>query len=171
MNSTNTNIAFYTMICVTLLVGGFLFAAQGCNLQSMVKVDVPPAVVEAIAPDDLEGEITLDEAQRVWEDWTNYVQTNTERLRAAIDDANDRYYALASIIDTGVSILGDHAVAFPFGGVVMTGLGVLTGLFLKRPSEDARVAKEKEQSYNAGLVKGAEVAKPIVDITKTEINS
>jgi len=153
-----TDIAFYCMICITLLVGGFLVSAQGCDLQSMVKVDVPPPVIEAIAPDDLEGDITLADAQRVWEDWTNYVQTNTERLRSAIDDANDRYYALASIIDTGVSILGDHAGAFPFGAVVMSGLGVLTGLFLKRPAEDKRVASEKEASYNAGLKTGANIA-------------
>ena len=171
MTIIKSNIGFYTMICITLIVGGFLFAAQGCNLQSMVVVDVPKPVVDAISPEDLDGDITLDEAQRVWEDWTNYVQTNTERLRSAIDDANDRYYALASIIDTGVSILGDHACAFPFGAVVMSGLGVLTGLFLKRPQEDTRVAKEKEQSYNAGLVKGAEVAKPLVEINKNEVNT
>ena len=171
MTIANSNAAFYTVICASLTIGGFLVAAQGCDLQSMVSVDVPPPVLEAVAPDDLEGGITLDEAERVWEDWTSYVQGNTERLRAAIDDANDRYYALASLIDTGVSILGEHSGAFPFGSIVMTGLGVLTGLFLKRPQEDARVAKEKEASYNAGLVRGAEVAKPMVEITKTEIDA
>ena len=129
MNQTNSNVAFYTMICITILIGGSLMAAQGCDLQSMVSVDVPPPVLEAVAPDDLEGGITLDEAKRVWEDWTSYVQSNTERLRSAIDDANDRYYALASLIDTGVSILGEHSGAFPFGSIVMTGLGVVTGLF------------------------------------------
>ena len=157
MNQTNSNVAFYTMICVTILIGGFLTAAQGCDLQSMVSVDVPPPVLEAVAPDDLEGGITLDEAKRVWEDWTSYVQSNTERLRSAIDDANDRYYALASLIDTGVSILGEHSGAFPFGSIVMTGLGVVTGLFMKRPSEDKRVQLEKQASYNAGIAKGAEI--------------
>lgn len=171
MTTTNSNVAFYTVICVSLAVGGFLMAAQGCDLRSMVSVDVPPPVLEAVAPEDLEGGITLAEAQRVWEDWVTYVESNTERLRQSIDDANDRYYALASLINTGVSILGEHSGAFPFGAVVMSGLGVLTGLFLKRPQEDARVAKEKEASYNAGLVKGAEVAKPMVEITKTEIDA
>ena len=157
MNQTNSNVAFYTMICITILIGGFLMAAHGCDLQSMVSVDVPPPVLEAVAPDDLEGGITLDEAKRVWEDWTSYVQSNTERLRSAIDDANDSYYALASLIDTGVSILGEHSGAFPFGSIVMTGLGVVTGLFMKRPSEDKRVQLEKQASYNAGISKGAEI--------------
>lgn len=165
MNPTNSNIAFYTMICITILSGGFLMAAQGCDLQSMVKVDVPQPVVDAIAPDDLKGEITLADAERVWEDWTNYVETNTERLRQSIDDANERYYALASVINTGVSILGDHAGAFPFGAVVMSGLGVLTGLFLKRPQEDKRVAAEKESSYNAGINKGAGIAEAVKNDT------
>lgn len=155
------NIPFFAMLAATLFIGGFLFAAQGCDLRSMVQVDVPPPVLEAIAPEDLEGGITLADAERVWEDWTTYVQANTERLRVAIDDANDRYYALASIIDTGVSILGDHAGAFPFGAVVMSGMGVLTGLFLKRPAEDKRVASEKEASYRAGLAKGAGIAEAI----------
>ena len=171
MTPTNTNIAAYTVICISILLGAFIMAAQGCDLQSMVKVDVPAPVLEAVSPEDLEGDITLAEAQRVWEDWVNYVESNTERLRKSIDDANDRYYALASIINTGVSILGDHAGAFPFGAIAMSGLGILTGLFLKRPGEDKRVQLEKEASYNAGIAKGAEVGKPLLEVNKTEIDA
>jgi hypothetical protein len=43
---------------------------------------------------------------------------------------------------------------------------LLTGWFLKRPGEDKVVAKEKEDSYNAGLAKGKEM----VEIIKGAIN-
>jgi hypothetical protein len=151
------NIALYTVIIVSIVVGTFLFAAQGCDMQSVIRVDVPADVVATVAPDELDGKITLDEVERVWEDWNAYVIRNTERFKAAIEDANERYYALTSLVDLGIGIANDASGTFPGGAVIMSILGVATGMFIKRPGEDKRVATEKEESYNAGLKKAREL--------------
>lgn len=153
----NLNIGLYTVIIASLIIGSFLVMAQGCDMQSMIRVDVPADVVATVAPDELDGKITLDEAERVWEDWNAYVIRNTERFKDAIEDANERYYALTSLVDMGIGVASDASSSFPGGALVMSILGVVTGMFIKRPGEDGRVASEKEHSYNAGLAKAREL--------------
>jgi len=141
---------------VTSVMFLVLMTANGCNLQSFVKVDVPPEVKEVV--DIPTGEtITLDEAQAVWDDWQFYVESNSMRFQRAVKDAEDRYAVLVQITDLGIGAIGDASNGIPGGALLMSGLGLLTGLFLKRPGEDQRVAKEKEKSYNAGITIGAEL--------------
>ena len=47
----------------------------------------------------------------------------------------------------------------PGGTILLSGLSLLAGVFLKRPGEDARVAKAKEDSYNKGLEVGSTINK------------
>ena len=172
MTNTNSNVAFYTVIIISLIFGGLLFSAQGCDLRSLVQVDVPKPVLEAVAPEDLEGGITLAEADRVWADWIAYVESNSKRFTDAVEDANERYSVIASVVDLGVGVVGETAQTFPFGAVIVSALGLATGLFLKRPGEDKRVAIEKEDSYNAGLAKGSQIAdqvKTLVEAVKEEV--
>jgi hypothetical protein len=141
---------------VTAVMFLVLMTANGCNLQSFVKVDVPPEVKEVV--DIPTGEtITLDEAQAVWDDWQFYVESNSMRFQRAVKDAEDRYAVLVQITDLGIGAIGDASNGIPGGALLMSGLGLLTGLFLKRPGEDQRVAKEKEKSYNAGIAIGADL--------------
>ena len=135
-----------------------LMTANGCNLQSFVKVDVPQEVKEVV--DLPTGEtITLDEAQAVWDDWQFYVESNSMRFQRAVKDAEDRYAVLLQITDLGMGALGEASSGIPGGALLMSGLGLLTGLFLKRPGEDSRVANEKEKSYNAGINIGVGLTK------------
>ena len=63
----------------------------------------------------------------------------------------------------GIGALGEASNAFPGGALLFSGLSLAAGLFLKKPGTDKVVAKEKEDSYNAGLAKGKAMAVAIKD--------
>ena len=154
------------VICITaLLVAiGIVSAMQGCNLASTVKVDVPQYVKTAIAetPEDIDREYSLAEIDGVVYQWNHYIEINTERLQVAIDDANERYAFLSIMANIGLDAVSAEASNIPGGALLLSGLSLISGLFLKRPGEDARVSKEKQASYNKGLEVGAAiVSKPV----------
>lgn len=69
---------------------------------------------------------------------------STQRAQAKADSIN-------SLISGGLDIISPAlASAFPGAGLAVTGLGLLGGLFLKKPGTDALVQKEKEDSYSKG---------------------
>jgi hypothetical protein len=146
---------FMFMLAFLLLCGAILALLQGCNLASLVSVDVPPAVQVATAiPVD---NVSLANVDMVWDDWKTYVESNTNKFERAIDDANERYAVLNQVTDIGLKTLEGEVSGIPGGTILLSGLSLLTGLFLKRPGEDARVAKEKRDSYNKGIEVGATV--------------
>lgn len=146
---------FMFMIAFTVLCAAILALLQGCNLASLVSVDVPPAVQVATAiPVD---NVNLANVDMVWDDWKTYVESNTNKFERAIGDANERYAVLNQLTDIGLKTLEGEVSGIPGGTILLSGLSLLTGLFLKRPGEDARVAKEKRDSYNKGIEIGATV--------------
>jgi hypothetical protein len=146
---------------VTALAFIFLGVMQGCDLREMTSLDVPPSVAKVLDPAVQDPEYSLADADRIVEDWSRFVDTSTRQLEAAIDDANERHAVLASVVDLGVATVNEVAPTLPGGAFIVGGLSLLTGLFLKRPGEDKRVAKEKEDSYNAGIDLGKKIAEEI----------
>lgn len=134
---------------------------QGCNLQSLIKFDVPTGVQGAIDANAVE---TLDNSDYVWQQWQNWVEANSTALAKNISDANARVALINDVTAMGIGALGEVSNSFPGGAVIFSGLSLLAGWFLKRPGEDKAVAKEKEDSYNAGLAKGKELAEQIKEI-------
>jgi hypothetical protein len=161
----------HPVLVVTIIVFAFIgmVALQGCNLASLVPVNVPPAVKTAVnIPQD--DRVALDSADAVYEEWVAYVNLNTRKFETAIEDANERYLVLKQLTDIGLKTAGEHASGIPGGAILLSGLSLLGGLFLKRPGEDALVAKEKRDSYNKGLEVGATITKapdpiPVTDKT------
>ena len=137
-------------VCATII--------NGCNLASMIEVKAPPAVKTAIGIPQNQ-QITLDDSDAAWTDWLAYVNSNTKKFETAIENANERYAVIKQITDIGIQSAKDNASAIPGGTVVVSFLSLLGGLFLKRPGEDARVAAEKQASYNKGLEVGATIVK------------
>jgi hypothetical protein len=155
------------MVSITATIAAILFTAQGCNLASMVEVDVPPYVKTAVAesPEDMDKTYTLDDMPVLVDQWTHYVESNDRRLKAAIEDAEERYVMIGSLLDVGYDFGSQVAGTVPGGALILTGLSLFTGILMKRPGEDKRVAKEKEDSYNAGLKKAREM---LASTTKNE---
>ena len=137
-----------------LLVIGFCLAVQGCDLQKMVKFDVPKGVQGIVETESAES---LSNSIYIWSQWTNWVETNTKQLSANIEDANDRVAMISNLTSLGIGALEEASGQFPGGALLFSGLSLLTGWFLKRPREEKRVNIEKEDSYNAGLAKAKEI--------------
>jgi hypothetical protein len=136
---------------LTVAVFAILAAMQGCDLRSKIVVKAPSDVLAAV---DVDEPMTLAEAEAAWEDWAQWVDTRTRQFQRAINDAEDRYARIEALLDLGLAAANEGAGQIPGGAFLVGGLSLLTGLFLKRPSEDKRTAKEKEDSYNAGLEEG-----------------
>jgi hypothetical protein len=119
--------------CAVLAVA--MAAAQGCNLQEWVDVDVPKGVKRAIArvPEDVDRDYTLAELGVIVEEWNDYVEYNHKALEGAIKDAEDRYAFLHSWVSIGVSAAGQASESFPYGGLLFGALTGAVGLFLPPP--------------------------------------
>ena len=126
----------YIVFAASIII--VIFAAQGCDLRQLVRVDVPDPILN---PLDLEAPITLGEADQVWADWTYYVESNTERFRQAHADAEERYAFLHSFVSLGVNAAGEAASSFPLGALVFGALTGGIGLFLPQPKLARKAAK------------------------------
>ena len=116
------------MFAVVLSCG--MLAAQGCDLRQLVKVDAPPAVLESV---DVEGPITLDEADIIYADWKAWVEKNTERFEAAVLDAEGRYQFVHQWISIGLDAAGTASQGIPYGGLLFGALTGAVGLMLPQP--------------------------------------
>lgn len=154
----NDNPAAVTWFCVLLISFAALIGLQGCELRSLVKVDVPRDIRASLDVDDLDKPITLAEVDQIWEDWNLYVQSNTARFTAAIKESEERFIVLQQLTDLGLGAAQTGLGGLPGGAILLSGLSLVTGLFLKRPGEDSRVSKEKQSSYNAGIALAAKLA-------------
>lgn len=120
----------YIFIGLILAIVGFA-TAQGCNLQSFIKVDVPKGVAESV--DLPEGKLTLDQADAVFEDWTLFVTSNTKRFQVAVDDANQRYELLNQYVNIGLSIAQTSTTGIPYGGLLFAALTGAAGIMVPQP--------------------------------------
>ena len=137
-----------------ILILGSALVIQGCDIKKMVKFDVPKGVQGIVETENSES---LSNANYVWDQWTNWVDTNTKQLSVNIEDANNRVAVISSLTSLGFGALEEAGSQFPGGALLFSGLSLLTGWFLKRPGEEKRVSTEKEDSYNAGLAKAKEI--------------
>tara|TARA_R110001632_G_scaffold127001_1_gene240750 strand:- start:40 stop:558 length:519 start_codon:yes stop_codon:yes gene_type:complete len=143
------------LACSTLILLGVVSGAAGCSLQDFIKVDVPEDVQLVT---DAPVQISLADAQFIWDEWEGFVDRNTNELAIAIGDAEQRYQTLSNVTSMGIEALTVQAGQIPGGAILVTGLSLLTGLFLKKPGTDKVVAGEKENSYNAGIESGKKLA-------------
>lgn len=130
--------------CAVLAVS--MAAAQGCNLQEWVDVEVPKGVKRAIskAPEDIDRDYTLAEIGVIVEEWNDYVEYNQAALKAAIEDAEQRYAFLHSWASIGMTAAGQAAEGFPYGGLLFGALTGAVGLFLPQPKIRGKKEPPKE---------------------------
>ena len=128
------------MISLSLTAAGGLMFVQGCDLRSLIHIDVPKDV--AVAIDLPEGKLTLQEADAVWLDWSQWVTQNNDRFATAIDDGNVRYEKLNQFISMGTGVLGQFSNGIPYGGLLFGALTGVSGLLLPQPTL-ARKSKPK----------------------------
>ena len=155
--SKNKGVMISGTLAILALAG--VMSAQGCDFQSMVSFDVPRGVQKSI---ETEPKTSLADADVLLEEWTAFVELNTKQLSKNVEDAQGRLSIIESITSTGIGIASDSASALPGGAILVSGLSMLTGLFLKRPGEGKTVSKEKEKSYNAGIAQGKALVEQLI---------
>lgn len=127
-----TNEKAIIMISLSLTAAGGLIFLQGCDLRSLIKVDVPKGVSQAV--DLPEGKLTLQQADAVWADWSQWVESNNSRFATAIDDANVRYEKLNQLVSLGTGALSQFSEGIPYGGLLFGALTGVSGLLLPQPN-------------------------------------
>lgn len=115
---------------VSLIAVGIMLTLQACDLRSFVKVDVPPDVIAATK---VEPPVTLKEVEDVREDWVFYVESNTKRLDASIDEAEATYAEVHKILSIGLDTASTASNSIPYGGILFGALTGITGLMLPQP--------------------------------------
>ena len=150
-------------ILISSSIGVLLLAAtlSACQIEDLVKVDVPKDVAEAIGSEE---RIPVSSSSEAWEDWVAWVDRESSRFADRIDQAQETAGVLRSLTETGLQIGQDAASTLPGGAAIATVLAGLGGLFLRRPGDAKRDRLEKEASYNAGLEKGREIAAGLEDL-------
>lgn len=131
---------------------------SACQVQDLVRVDVPAGVQEAI---EVEPRISLAESGLAWEEWAAWVERNSARFSDEIDAGEETAGLIASLTATGLSLGQDAASTLPGGALISTGLALMGGLFLKRPGDKRREAAERDESFQAGLEKGRTISRAV----------
>tara|TARA_R100000654_G_scaffold591_1_gene2354 strand:+ start:4525 stop:4995 length:471 start_codon:yes stop_codon:yes gene_type:complete len=141
---------------LALVAGLSVSALQGCDLKTLVDVNVPPEARAALKiPAD--QKVTYAEAGAVFGQWEQYVQRVTADLSEGIAGAEERYALLQSVADTGLNALSDEVSSFPGGALLVGALGGLGGLFLNKPGTKKRENKQKQVAYAHGVQAAKEV--------------
>lgn len=124
-----TNKNKYIFLGILFLITFFL-TANACNLQDFVVVDAPKAVLDIA---EVEGKLTLAEADKVWEEWQFFVETNTKYFEQAVRDAENRYATLHSLFSLSLNFGTEATQGLPYGGIILSALTGVAGLMLPTP--------------------------------------
>ena len=147
-------------ILISSAIGVLLLASalSACQIEDLIKIDVPDGVATAI---DVEPSISVSDSSAAWEDWQAYVERESRRFADEIDRGQEVAGIIRSLTETGISIGRDAASTLPGGAILGSGLALLGGLLLKRPGDAKKERIEKEASYNAGIQKGHQIAEDV----------
>lgn len=149
----NRRAAWLMVGALTVLLAASVLSA--CQVEDLIKIDVPEDVAKAIGSEE---RIPVSRSSEAWEDWVAWVDRESERFAERIDEGQEVAGVIRSLTETGLQIGQDAASTLPGGAAIATVLAGLGGLFLRRPGDQKREALEKEASYNAGLEKGRDLA-------------
>ena len=141
-------------IATVALAAGFLFAS-GCSLGDIIQVKVPTGIQQSLAAP---SQVPLNESSYTWDSWVQFVEHNSQQLQDNIDRSNFVWGMLSSAVNVGAESAQGPLAALPGGTFMLSGLTLLTGLFLNKPGAAKATAKEKEKSFNAGLKAGEQAA-------------
>lgn len=155
---TNPRAAWLIVAAISALAITSILSA--CQIQDLVRVDVPDGVQKAI---EVEPRISVSDSGAAWEEWVAWVDRNSSRFSDEIDRGQETAGLIASLTQTGIALGQDAASTLPGGALISTGLALMGGLFLKRPGDKAKERAEADKSYTAGLLKGRKIGQSIAE--------
>ena len=135
---TSVNTKALAMFAAVLAMG--MLVANGCDMRQLVKVNTPPAVLESL---EVEGPISLAEADAIYADWQAWVTRNTERFEKAVQAADERYRFIHQWVSLGLDAAGTASEGIPYGGILFGALTGAVGLMLPQPKIGAKKEEPK----------------------------
>jgi len=151
-----------SMMVAAILVAVMGMVAAGCQLSDIVSVDVPEDVRRSVG---IEGRVSLSDAPDVWSDWQGFVKSNTERFQQETENSYELLGFISTATDMAITSASAASPAFPGGAMLVGLLSGAAGLFLKKPGTDKVIAKEKMDSFNAGVKKAESLSAAIREVT------
>jgi hypothetical protein len=135
MNKREKAIAIFggTMIAVVLV-------AQGCDFREHIEVKAPPDIAEVL---DFEPPLMLADAERAYEEWTEWATRTDAAFVASIEKAEERYQFIQQWTSVGLSVVGTASEGIPYGGLLFGALTGAVGLMLPQPKIGKRKGEPK----------------------------
>lgn len=140
------------VVVVALAVSLALAACAGFNLGDIIKVKTPVAIQQA---DGVSASLTLNEAEAEYRLWMDKTKAAGLEWKNRIASGNEIRNILGQLAMNGLNDVGPTIGGIPVLGPSIPLLTAGLGLFLGRSG----LTKHKEESFNAGLKKGAAAAK------------
>jgi hypothetical protein len=159
------NKAGLVLLIVTAAAFVGMVTAGGCSVEDMIQVQVPKGVQQDMT---VPGTLTLREAEPLMKDWVAKVERMASEQQnelidwAASKERDSQQFAenigrgwaihdvLASTMQLGLTTAEVSAGTIPGGAIGLSALAGLAGLMFRRPGDEARISREKEDSFNAG---------------------
>ena len=139
MNKTSAAI-----IAGAIGVSALIAGCAGLQFDDIVKVRTPIGLQQDMG---LPPQMTLSEARVAYEESVNEFKTRSQVWRESIDDASAFVGVAEQLTLQGINEIGPSIMGIPVLGPSLPLLGVLTGLFFKRPGDASK--KEVEEKTNA----------------------
>ena len=161
------------MVLAVVVILAMLAAMQGCSLDRLVSVHVPPDVAKATgAP----SKVKLADAREIRAAYVSDFERGLKSLDANVSDAESIAEFGASLLNIGAdySAVEIANAAIPGGAILTTVLGGVAGVLAGRTSKQKaikdvqlaterelleRLQKEKERSFNEGQTRAVQIAK------------
>lgn len=143
------------VILLALTGATVLGACAGLDLGDWIRVQTPHAVqVQAGLP----ASLSLNEAEAEYRAWMASITDVGTRWQTSIERSREIRTQLSQLLLQVGDRAGPTLAGIPALAPVVPLLTLLGGWFLRRPGDVSRadMAREKEDSYNAGLKRGRE---------------
>lgn len=126
------------------LFGGVLIAgmlvASGCDWRERIEVKAPAAIPEVL---DFEPPLMLADAERAYEEWTEWAARTDAAFVASIEKAEERYQFVHQWTSVGLSVVGTASEGIPYGGLLFGALTGAVGLMLPQPKMPKKKTEPK----------------------------
>lgn len=153
----NPRASWFIVAAITALAVTSVLSA--CQVQDLIKVDVPKGIQSAI---NVDGKISVAESDAAWAEWIAWIERNSAQFSDEINRGNETAGIIASLTSTGIALGQDASSALPGGALISSGLALMGGLFLKRPGDKAKQRAQTSAAFKEGMDQGQKISSSVL---------
>lgn len=144
------NVKYIATAFGVITAGLFVAACASLDIKDLVRAKTP---IEVRQSQGLPSTMTLNESEAQYAAWVEDTRRIGEQWRTSLEKGNEVVGVINQLAMTGLEEYGPLIAGVPVLGPILPAATGLLGLFLGT----ARLRREKEESFNAGLKKVKEV--------------